>query len=81
LEKQFCNTSIYQNVFETESLMEDPRCCGTGTCIINADGECWCGQRWNGTQMSFPETLHGKTNDAADSPGGSSVDEHSQSGK
>ncbi len=62
--------------------MEDPRCCGTGTCIINADGECWCGQRWNGTQMSFPETLHGKTNDdAANSPGGSSVDEHSQSGK
>ncbi len=43
--------------------MEDARCCGTGTCIINADGECWCGQRWNGTEMSFPDTLLGKTAD------------------
>jgi len=33
--------------------MEDTRCCGTGTCIINADGECWCGQRWHGTEMSY----------------------------
>ena len=35
--------------------MEDPRCCGTGTCIINEDGLCWCGQRWDGERMSFPE--------------------------
>lgn len=35
--------------------MEDPRCCGTGTCIINADGYCWCGQRWDGEKMCFPE--------------------------
>lgn len=34
--------------------MEDPRCCGTGTCIINADGYCWCGQRWDGEKMCFP---------------------------
>jgi len=33
--------------------MEDTHCCGTGTCIINADGECWCGQWWNGTEMSY----------------------------
>ena len=43
--------------------MEDARCCGTGTCIINADGECWCGQRWNGTHMSFPDNSQGKTAD------------------
>lgn len=36
--------------------MEDPRCCGTGTCIINADGYCWCGQRWDGEKMCFPQT-------------------------
>jgi hypothetical protein len=36
--------------------MEDPRCCGTGTCIINAEGYCWCGQRWDGTRMCFPES-------------------------
>ena len=50
--------------------MEDPRCCGTGTCIINADGECWCGQRWNGTQMSYPDTLLNKTTDDAEKSSG-----------
>jgi hypothetical protein len=35
--------------------MEDTRCCGSGTCIINAKGFCWCGQRWDGTRMCFPE--------------------------
>ncbi len=34
--------------------MDDPRCCGTGTCIINAEGFCWCGQRWDGERMCFP---------------------------
>ena len=33
--------------------MEDPRCCGTGTCIINEDGQCWCGQTWDGERMCF----------------------------
>ena len=32
-------------------MSEDPRCCGTGTCIINADGMCWCGQRWDGVEQ------------------------------
>jgi hypothetical protein len=36
-------------------MREDPRCCGTGTCIINADGMCWCGQRWDGEKMCFPK--------------------------
>lgn len=40
--------------------MEDLRCCGSGTCIINAEGFCWCGQRWNGSQMCFPEPAGGK---------------------
>ena len=31
--------------------MEDKRCCGSGTCIINAEGTCWCGQRWDGEKM------------------------------
>lgn len=35
---------------------DDERCCGTGTCIINAEGLCWCGQQWNGTAMCRPET-------------------------
>ena len=33
---------------------EDERCCGTGTCLIDAQGRCWCGQQWDGTQMCKP---------------------------
>ena len=36
-------------------MVEDERCCGTGTCLINADGQCWCGQRWDGQKMCFAE--------------------------
>lgn len=35
-------------------MEEDERCCGTGTCIINAEGLCWCGQQWSGTMMCRP---------------------------
>jgi hypothetical protein len=35
-------------------MNDDERCCGTGTCMINADGLCWCGQQWNGATMCFP---------------------------
>ena len=31
--------------------MEDKRCCGSGTCIINVEGVCWCGQKWDGEKM------------------------------
>jgi hypothetical protein len=30
----------------------DSRCCGSGVCIINDAGECWCGQKWDGEKMS-----------------------------
>ncbi|MEO8014869.1 hypothetical protein [Polaromonas sp.] len=33
---------------------DDTRCCGTGTCMINAEGLCWCGQRWDGEKMYTP---------------------------
>ncbi len=35
-------------------MSEDPRCCGSGTCIIDTEGRCWCGQQWNGTAMCHP---------------------------
>ena len=35
-------------------MTEDPRCCGTGTCIINEEGVCWCGQTWDGEKMCMP---------------------------
>lgn len=27
-------------------MTDDPRCCGSGTCIIDDEGRCWCGQQW-----------------------------------
>jgi hypothetical protein len=32
-------------------MNDDPRCCGSGTCIIDDQGLCWCGQQWNGHTM------------------------------
>ena len=32
----------------------DPRCCGSGTCIIDTEGRCWCGQQWDGEKMCHP---------------------------
>jgi hypothetical protein len=32
----------------------DKRCCGSGVCIINGAGECWCGQVWDGEKMTAP---------------------------
>lgn len=34
---------------------ENERCCGTGHCMINADGRCWCGQQWDGEKMCQPK--------------------------
>lgn len=33
-------------------MIEDPRCCGSGTCIIDTEGRCWCGQQWDGQKMA-----------------------------
>jgi hypothetical protein len=35
-------------------MTEDPRCCGSGTCIIDTEGRCWCGQQWDGMKMAAP---------------------------
>ena len=35
-------------------MTTNTRCCGTGTCLINTEGLCWCGQRWNGEEMCDP---------------------------
>lgn len=36
-------------------MKDDERCCGTGTCLIDSNGRCWCGQQWNGTKMCQPD--------------------------
>jgi hypothetical protein len=35
-------------------MQNDDRCCGTGTCIIDPEGRCWCGQQWDGEKMARP---------------------------
>ncbi len=45
-------------------MTEDARCCGTGTCIINVEGVCWCGQLWDGEKMCFPNAM--KSDDLAE---------------
>jgi hypothetical protein len=52
-------------------MQEDERCCGTGTCILDAHGICWCGQRWDGMRMCRPamgntDTTQAKTLEALD---------------
>ena len=48
-------------------MTEDPRCCGSGTCIIDPAGRCWCGQQWDGDKMCFPS----QTTSSADGDPGS----------
>ena len=38
----------------TTPMDDDERCCGSGHCMINAEGLCWCGQQWDGTKMCRP---------------------------
>jgi hypothetical protein len=47
-------------------MSEDSRCCGTGTCMINASGQCWCGQRWDGETMCAPAPLKSMSDDPDD---------------
>ena len=35
-------------------MSDDLRCCGSGTCLINAAGVCWCGQKWDGDSLCLP---------------------------
>jgi hypothetical protein len=46
-------------------MTDDPRCCGSGTCIIDPDGRCWCGQQWNGEKMAAPAGATRRSNAAA----------------
>ncbi len=55
-------------------MTEDERCCGTGTCIVDAEGRCWCGQQWDGQTMCRPST--DMADAAGPQEGGQSAPEH-----
>ncbi len=54
---------------EEKNMNEDPRCCGSGTCIIDPEGFCWCGQQWDGEKMAMAKlelpTDEGQANQAS----------------
>jgi hypothetical protein len=47
-------------------MQDDERCCGTGTCIIDAQGVCWCGQKWDGEKMCHPPMESTEVADASE---------------
>ena len=47
-------------------MNEDPRCCGSGTCIIDIEGRCWCGQQWEGQKMRHPPLARTEAHGQAD---------------
>jgi hypothetical protein len=62
-------------------MTDDPRCCGTGTCIINEEGLCWCGQKWDGEKMCFPHKNEAAlVNEDATKPSANSVQHPSHGG-
>jgi hypothetical protein len=50
------------------TMQDDERCCGTGTCLINAEGYCWCGQKWNGSVMCGPSAMGEAAPASAEAP-------------
>ena len=39
-------------------MNQDLRCCGSGTCIIDLEGRCWCGRQWaNPTKGQAPAAV------------------------
>ncbi|NBS95307.1 MAG: hypothetical protein EBT08_03985 [Betaproteobacteria bacterium] len=59
-------------------MHDDERCCGSGTCIIDPTGRCWCGQQWDGEKMVAPglpdSSTSGSGTQGIPGPSASSVD-------
>ena len=51
----WCCLRHFLSIYEGLAMKSpDKRCCGSGVCIINDAGECWCGQVWDGEKMTAP---------------------------
>jgi hypothetical protein len=48
-------------------MSNDPRCCGSGMCIIDNEGRCWCGQLWDGHKMCHAPIALIQTPDSTES--------------
>ena len=49
-------------------MQEDQRCCGSDKCLINSEGYCWCGQKWDGDKQCDPTPLAVAQVDSTDVP-------------
>ena len=49
-------------------MNDDPRCCGSGTCIIDSEGRCWCGQQWDSEKMAHPPLANTLVSPPGDEP-------------
>ena len=62
-------------------MSNDPRCCGSGTCIIDTGGRCWCGQQWDGEKMARAPLARAETvggiDDARATQGSEVADDYS----
>ena len=45
-------------------MTNDTRCCGSGACIIDPEGRCWCGQQWHSHATDQAPTEKEGTGDA-----------------
>ena len=54
-------------------MKNDERCCGSGTCIIDVKGCCWCGQQWDGEKMVHKPLAKPPEPDTATAPDGPAV--------
>lgn len=61
-------------------MSDDPRCCGSGTCIIDPEGRCWCGQVWNGHEMCSPALKPPAVADTTGDAGAKPTDDQSSDG-
>ena len=50
-------------------MSEDQRCCGSGTCIIDNEGRCWCGRLWDGEKMCHPPPAKAEAPDLTEAVG------------
>ena len=62
-------------------MNDDSRCCGSGTCLINAEGVCWCGQRWDGEKICGSDSQHQAENTGVEAASIASKSVHSNAVK
>ena len=48
-------TGQRRNDIQAFRMSENPLYCGSATCILDAEGRCWCGQQWDAEGRAVPD--------------------------